>query len=187
MSNKRGPHAPAKLGAKELGSRWDYPELVSLLLERSLLMTTGRSSRNPSTRAIQEHLRLNGRISRGKENLKCTALRNPKARWLDSVDHDEIKQQLKGETVSTLAYVKPELGCSLRTRTSGAFPRLRIAAQTWSDTVCALSGHSLRKPRLHINTSTRDEYPCPPCFNDDALRPVDRFHSFHSTGPSGGM
>ena len=35
MSKKRGPRAPVKLSAEELGSHRDHPELATLLVERS--------------------------------------------------------------------------------------------------------------------------------------------------------
>ena len=66
-------------------------------------MQVGQISRNPSTREYQEYLRLNGQISKVKKDMKRTALRDLRARWVDSVDHDEIKQQLKGEAASAFA------------------------------------------------------------------------------------
>ena len=52
-------------------------------------------------------------------------LRDLRARWFDSVDHNEVKQ-LKGEAASTFAYVKPEFGCPLRTQISGALSSVEV-------------------------------------------------------------
>ena len=130
-----------------------------------------------------EYLKLDGQIKRVKENLKRAALRDLRAEWFDSADHDEIKQQLKGEAASTFEYVKPEFGCPLRTQISGAFSSTdMMASQAWSDTVCALSALSSRKPKIHTNASQGKGGLCPFCYNDGALRPVDRSHLFHSIG-----
>ena len=134
-----------------------------------------------------EYLKLNGQIKRVKENLKRTALRDLRARWFDSVDHDEIKQQLKGEAASKFAYIKPEFGCPLRIQISDAFSSVEImTAKAWSDTVRALSALSLRKPRIHTSGSEGEGEGegdlCPFCVHDDTLRPTDKFHQLHSIG-----
>ena len=91
------------------------------------------------------------------------------------MDHNEIKQQLKGEAASTFAYVNPEFGCPLRTQISGAFSSVEMmTAKVWADTVRALSALSLRKPRIHTSRSKREEEAegeaegdlCPLCFHD---------------------
>ena len=114
-------------------------------------------------------------------------MRGLRARWLDSMDHDEIREQLKGEAASTFAYVNPEFGCPLRTQISGAYSSVEMnTAQAWSGTMRALSALSLRKPKIHTNLNASEGKGglCQPCYND-ALRPADRFHSFHSIASLG--
>ena len=59
-------------------------------------------------------------------------------------------------------------------------------AKAWLDTVRALSALSLRKTqdphKRERRGGGRGGDLCPFCFHDDALRPADRFHSFHSIG-----
>ena len=121
MSKKRDPRAPAKLSAEELESHRDHLKLAALLLQRSRLWTTlrtecgsAKAAKTLQPKQYMEYLKLNNRIGRVKKDLKRTALKDLRSGWFDSVDHDEIKQ-LKGETASTFAYVKPEFGCLLRT------------------------------------------------------------------------
>ena len=125
MSKKRDPRAPTKLSAEELGSCRDHPKLAALLLERDRLATTLRTecrsvkaAETLQPKQYMEYLKLNVQIKRVKENLKRTALRDLRARWFDSVDHDEIKQQLKGEAASTFA-------CQTRVWLSSEDPNLR--------------------------------------------------------------
>ena len=190
MSNKRDPRAPTKLSAEVLESHRDHPELAAPLLERSRLVTTLKSECG-STKAAetlqpkkyQEYLRLCSQIDRVKKDLRRTALRDLRAGWFDSVDHDEIGRQLKGKAASKFEYVKPEFGCPLRAQISGGFSSTdMMTAQAWSGTVRVLSTLSLRKPRIHTNASQGKGGLCPFCYNDGALRPVDRFHLFHSIG-----
>ena len=198
MSKKRDPRAPVKLSAEELESHRDHPELAALLLQRSRLKTalrtecgsaTGKAAKTLQPEQYIEYLKLNNRIGRVKKDLKRTALKDLRARWFDSVDHDEIKQQLKGEAASTFAYVKPEFGCPLRTQISGTFSSVEMMtpkACQWSDAVRALSALSSRKPKIHTSGSEGEGEEegdlCPFCLHDDALRPADRFHPFHSIG-----
>ena len=194
MSKKRDPRAPVKISAKELESHRNHPELTALLLERDRLTTALRTEYRSAEAAktlqpeqYMEYLKLNNRIGRAKKDMKRTALKNLRAKWFDSVDHDEIKQQLKGEAASAFTYVKPEFGCPLRTQISGTFSSMEMmTAKVWSDTVCALSALSLRKPRIHISGSEGkgegEGDLCPFCVHDDTLRLTDRSHPFHSIG-----
>ena len=125
MSKTRDPRAPVNLSAEELESHRDHPELAALLLQRSLLQTTLRtecgSAKVAKTLQLEqqmEYLKPNDRIGWVKRDLKCTALKDLRARWFDSMDHDEIKQQLKGEAASTFA-------CQTRVWLSSEDPNLR--------------------------------------------------------------
>ena len=122
MSKKRDPRAPVKISSEELEGHRNHPELAALLLEWDRLTTSLRTECRSAkaAKALQpeqytEYLKLNNRISRVKVDMKRTALKNLRAKWFDSVDHDEIKQRLKGEAASAFAYVKPEFGSPLRT------------------------------------------------------------------------
>ena len=77
MGNRRDPRAPIKLSAEELKSHQNHHELAVLLLERSRLATTLRTecrsieaAETLQPKQYQEYLRLNGRISRVKEDLE---------------------------------------------------------------------------------------------------------------------
>jgi hypothetical protein len=110
-------------------------------------------------------------------------LKDFRAEWFENVDHDEIKQQLRGEAPSTFTYVKPEFDCPVRSHIAKVFGSEEIMeAPTWSDTVRALSALCLQKPKIHSKASDGGGNMCPFCYGDDTLRPVDRFHSFHSIG-----
>ena len=92
------------------------------------------------------------------------------------MDHDEIKQQTRGEAPSTFTYVKPRLDCPRSSFIAGVF-----CFEEVGDCACAVRS-LFAKPKIHRKASDGEKDLCPFCYDDDSLRPADRLHSFHSDG-----
>ena len=80
----------------------------------------------------REHARLSSQIDAARKRIERDTLKD-----VGNVDHNEIKQQMRGEAPSTLTYVKPQLDCPRRSFIAGVFWFEEVG--TWSETVHALS------------------------------------------------
>ena len=99
MSAKRDPRAPVKPSPGDLSGHKDYPKLSALVLERGSLGRKLKMERG----SIEEAKRLERLV-----------LKDVRTDWFEAVDHDEIKQQLRGEAVSTFTFIKPEFDCPVK-------------------------------------------------------------------------
>ena len=63
---------------------------------------------------FQECNKLHSQARASKVRPERLALKGVSADWFEAVDHDEIKQQLRGEAASTFAFIKPEFDCPVR-------------------------------------------------------------------------
>ena len=99
----------------------DYPTLPALQLEMgnltAILKTKWGSIKAAKISLLEqhrEHAKLGSQINAARQRIERDALKDVRAKWLENVDHEEIKQQMRGEAPSTFACVKPQLGCPRR-------------------------------------------------------------------------
>ncbi|KAF8534000.1 hypothetical protein BDD12DRAFT_897299 [Trichophaea hybrida] len=186
MSTKRDPRAPVKIQAEEL--ELEHPRLTALLAEKGSLALslkdkhgTIKTAETAQPELHRQYTNLRNQVNALKKRLERDALANLRATWFENVDHEEIKQQLKGQAPSTFTYVKVEFDCPLRSVIAAYHSGSKDSVHTWADVVRALASLCSQKSPLHSKL-TLGENQCPVCFNDDTLRLSDRLHSFHATG-----
>ena len=121
MSAKRDPRAPVKLSPGDLREHKDYPKLAAMVLERDSLggelkMECGsiKAAKRILPKRFQEYNKLRSQVRASKTRLERLALKDFRTDWFEVVDHDEIKQQLRGEAASTFVFIKPEFDCQVR-------------------------------------------------------------------------
>ena len=121
MSAKRDPRAPVKLSPGDLREHKDYPKLAAMVLERDSLrgelkMECGsiEAAKRLLPERFQAYDKLRSEVRASKTRLERLVLRDVRTDWFEVVDHDEIKQQLRGEAASTFAFIKPEFDCQVR-------------------------------------------------------------------------
>ena len=104
MSNKGGPRAPVKLDAVDLEDDIleNHPELSALVIERKRLKAilkaecrTAAGAKALQPEKYREYNRLTRRIGSTRNGLKCSALKDLRAKFFENADHEEIRQQLK--------------------------------------------------------------------------------------------
>ena len=190
MSAKRDPRAPVKLSPGDLREHKDYPKLAAMVLEGDSLggelkMECGsiKAAKRILPKRFQEYNKLRSQVRASKTRLERLVLRDVGTDWFEAVDHDEIKQQLRGEAASTFAFIKPEFDCQARKTIAEVFSSEKLVeASAWSDTVRALSALCLQGPKIHAGFGEGGGGLCPFCFGYDTLRPTEKSHSFHSIG-----
>ena len=172
MSAKRDPRAPAKLSPGDLREHKDYPKLAAIVLGRDSLgeeLKTECGSIEAAKRLLlerfQKYNKLRSQARASKTCLERLALKDVRTGWFEAVDHDEIKQQLRGDAASTFAFIKPEFDCPVRKAIAEAFSSEKLVeASAWSDTVRALSALCLQGPKIHTKLREGEENLCPFCF-----------------------
>ncbi|RPB01468.1 hypothetical protein L873DRAFT_1647896, partial [Choiromyces venosus 120613-1] len=122
MSPKRDPRAPVKLSLGHLMELKDYSKLAALVLQRDSLGGTYETEYGPIKAAkhllperVQKYNKLSSQVHASEACLERLALKDVRADWFfQAVDHDKIKQQLRGEAPSTFTFIKPEFDGPVR-------------------------------------------------------------------------
>ena len=107
------------------------------------------------------HIRLSREIQSTREHLKCSVLKDSRAKFFENADHDEIGHQLRGGDASTFTHAKPEFHCPMRFQISDAFSSVdAMMPDKWLETVHALSAICTQKPRIHTKASKGEKSLC---------------------------
>ena len=109
-----------------------------------------KAAKNLLLEQHRKHARLSSQINAAQKCIERDTLKDVRAKWFENVDHDQIKQQMRGEVPPKFTYAKPQLDYPRRSSVARVFCFEDPEVGTWPETVHALSALCLQKPKTHM-------------------------------------